>query len=374
MGAPTSKLRSWKGWILAVVAAVAIAGIAFSIVVGNTHLTQAQRITRIESQVKCPSCDGISALDSNTAGAFAVRSFVASSVKHGKSDSQIIAALEASYGPSILMTPPASSGGMVMTALPFVFVAVVLVLVGFYGFRRKRLEVAAAPPLQDVQEGETPAESNRASEPDLIVRSDEVADSPPAPMSMSRFTMPKVASLRRAWPLYLGIVLLLGGITSGILIIQDQRHGQQELAKALAVASENQAILKARVLANQGQDVEALKLLSSVLKSDPNQPVALAYQGWLLRQAGEKDKDQALINQGQLFLEKSVRLDPGYPDARVFLGLILYQDRHDLNGAVTQFKAFLADHPDPSFIKATKSVIIQAYRQAGIAIPQQLSS
>ena len=110
-----------------------------------------------------------------------------------------------------------------------------------------------------------------------------------------------------------------------------------------------------------------------MLVIDPNQPIALTYQGWLLRQAGEKDKSPVLINQGQQFLEKAVNLDPSYPDARVFLGYVLLQDRHNASGAVTQFKAFLADKPTRSSVIISKPIIIQAFHQVGLAIPPQLS-
>lgn len=376
------RAASLRSLLLAISAVVVIGGITFSLVFSNSHLTPQQRITQIESEVKCPSCDGISALDSNTAGAFAVRSFVEKQVKAGESNKQIIDSLEASYGPTILMSPPAAYGGRVIAALPFVFIAIVLGLMGFFGYRRMRrgkaLEVAdGESDLGDHidpggAEEDNPPVSEGAS---ISGEVSKVHDEGGAEASIARVGRSRqLLSLRQSWLFYLGALLLLGGAGSGVWLIRGQDNASKQLAAAsIQAQNEAQTILQARVLANKGQDVQALKLLSSVLEVDPTQPVALTYQGWLLRQAGEKDKSTALINQGEQFLQQAVKLDPGYPDARVFLGYILLQDRHDVKGAITQFNAFLADKPSASFISATRSVLVSAYRQAGLPIPPQLS-
>jgi len=357
-------------WLLIVSVAVTAVGISYALLSSRSQLTSQQRVIRIESEVKCPSCDGVSALASNTAGAFAVRSFVEKQVKAGQSDSQIINALEASYGPSILMSPPAAYGGTIMALLPFAFLAVIVGLTAFFGFRRWRNSAGVFD------------DDGRQSDLEIPIGDDTAAGTGVGQMQVSLGETPQdelagqksLGPVRKKWLLYMGALLVLAGIGSAIWIIRNHDNNQKELA-ATAVQAQNEAqtILKARVLANQGQDVQALQLLSSVLEVDPNQPVALAYQGWLLAQAGEKDSNSALINQGQQLLEKAVKLDPAYPDARVFLGFVLFQDRHDANGAISQFHAFLADKPSQSFIDATKSVIISAYKQAGQPIPSQLN-
>lgn len=378
---PITKL-STRSLLLVISAAVIILGIGVALLGSGSHPTSAQRIANIESKVKCPSCDGVSSLDSNTAGAFAVRSFVGKEVQAGKSSSQIIGALESSYGPNILMSPPASNGGVVIAVLPFAFAVVVVGLIGFFGYRRRKKyggssdSVYLVPPVRDLgssRSEETPEGAHLVSV-DSAGAAESYEDENRSTSQLATAKGKNQFLHRKSWALYLGIILVLGGIGYGITVLRSQNNSQKLAASAVAQAKdEAQTILKARVLANQGQDVQALKLLSSVLRTDPNQPIALAYQGWLLRQAGEKDANPALINQGQRFLEQSVKVDPSYPDSRVFLGLILFQDRHDAKGAVAQFNAFLADNPSPSFIVATKSVIISAYQQAGMAVPTQLT-
>ncbi len=357
-------------WLLIVAVAVTAVGISYALLSSRSQLTSQQRVIRIESEVKCPSCDGVSALASNTAGAFAVRSFVEKQVKAGESDSQIINALEASYGPSILMSPPAAYGGTVMALLPFAFLAVIIGLTVFFGFRRWRNSSGVFDDEGRQSDLEIPVGDDTAAGTGVGQMQGSLGETPQDELASQKSLGP----VRRKWLLYMGALLVLAGIGSAIWIIRNHDNNQKELA-ATAVQAQNEAqtILKARVLANQGQDVQALQLLSSVLEVDTNKPVALTYQGWLLTQAGEKDSNSALINQGQQLLEKAVKLDPGYPDARVFLGYVLFQDRHNANGAISQFHAFLADKPSQSFIDATKSVIISAYKQAGQPIPSQLN-
>ncbi|MCL5077357.1 MAG: cytochrome c-type biogenesis protein CcmH [Actinobacteria bacterium] len=374
-----SKRVKLRTLVLVSATIIALAGIGFSLLTSSSHLTKAQRIQQIESTVKCPSCEGISALDSNTAGAFAVRNFVQKEVDKGESSSQIISQLQASYGPNILMTPPASYGGTVIEILPFAFAALMIALVAFFGYRRnKRYLSRSGEPKGSfgsdaLGQGSKPA-SGKASD-SLVVDASNGRERANSKALESQVPPGKAERrpFKKLWPLYLGIILIVAGIGSGLYLIKTQQDANnQALAEVTQAQNQAQEILQARVLANKGQDVQALQLLSSVLKSDPNQPIALAYQGWLLRQAGEKDKNQALITQGQQLLQKAVKLDPGYPDARVFLGLILFQDRHDVSGAITQFNAFLADKPSVSFLDATKPMLVAAYKKAGLPVPAQL--
>ncbi len=381
---------NWRLWVLVVLAVIVVLGLGFSLLSANRNPSPQARITQIESQVKCPSCEGVSALDATTAAAHAVRSFVAESVASGKTNAQIFATLENTYGPSILLTPPASSGGTFVAALPFVFVVVMVSLIGFFGYRRRQKLLGVSTDGFDVLLGEeiqpigpdlTESTGGIGGIPGIggsVVLHEEQEPSPTGRAISTTAWPPNGRGGRRlfssVWALYLGIVLVLVGMGSGVIIVRDQHRSASQAHSAFVQGqNELQAILKARVLANQGKDVQALKLLSTVLGQDPNQFMALAYQGWLLRQAGEKDKSAALIDQGQQFLEQSVKLDPTYPDARVFLGYVLFQDRHDVSGAITQFKAFLADNPSPSFVQSTKPVVIQAFQEAGLPVPAQLS-
>ena len=149
---------------------------------------------------------------------------------------------------------------------------------------------------------------------------------------------------------------LPGQTSSGsVTLTDDQRLAQQ--------------LTQARVLAGQGRDLDAIKLYDKVLAVAPRQPEALAYRGWLLRLAGAAGHDQALLAQGRASVGAAVAQDPGYPDARAFLGYILIQDAHDPVGASEQFRAFLADHPQAQMVALTRDVVAQAFAAVGQPVP-----
>lgn len=131
-------------------------------------------------------------------------------------------------------------------------------------------------------------------------------------------------------------------------------------------------LLQGRTLVSQNNDVAAAKVFAEVLAVDPGEPVALAYEGWVLRLAGVSAHDTADIQNGRALVAEAVALDPSYPDAHVFLGYMFFQDVHNAGEAVAQFKAFLADHPLAALVDRTAPVIDQAYVADHQAVPAQV--
>lgn len=133
-------------------------------------------------------------------------------------------------------------------------------------------------------------------------------------------------------------------------------------------------LVQGRLLASQGKDVQASKIFSQVLKSYPNQPEALAYEGWLLRKAGVADHDTKLEDQGRAKVAQAIAVDPTYPDAHVFLGYMFFQDEHDPVDAVAQFGLFLQDHPTQALVQRAAPTIAAAYRAAHQAVPAEVTT
>lgn len=118
--------------------------------------------------------------------------------------------------------------------------------------------------------------------------------------------------------------------------------GDPRLAQAAADFAKNDA-------------VGALRLYVAVLKDNPNNPEALAYEGWLFRLAGQSD--QGLVK--ELAAE---RADPNYPDAHFFRGVILFEDKGDAPNAVTELRFFLSDNPPVDAISRAETELQQALR------------
>jgi cytochrome c-type biogenesis protein CcmH len=113
-------IRRWGAWIaLALVVVVAL------VVVLWPHGSQspAARAHDLETQFKCPECQGLSVADSQAPTSRAIRADIKKRIKAGQSDEQIREAYVASYGQSILLTPQDSGVSLLVWILPIVVLA-----------------------------------------------------------------------------------------------------------------------------------------------------------------------------------------------------------------------------------------------------------
>ena len=62
-------------------------------------------------------------------------------------------------------------------------------------------------------------------------------------------------------------------------------------------------------------------------------------------------------------LDQAVSVDPGFPDAHFFRGMILFKDRNNPAAAIPEFETYLASNPAPDTVQAVQDVLNQA-RQA----------
>jgi cytochrome c-type biogenesis protein CcmH len=119
----------WTLLALVLVAALAVGGGLFS----SAPPTPAQRAAAIESVLRCPSCEDLSVADSSAPTAVTVRATVRAQVDQGRTAQQIEQYLEARYGSSIVLDPPARGWSLLVWLLPvagaLVAVAVLVVVV-----------------------------------------------------------------------------------------------------------------------------------------------------------------------------------------------------------------------------------------------------
>ena len=101
--------------------------------------TEDQRVQRISSVVRCPTCRGLSAAQSDAPPAEAIREEVRRRVQAGETDAEVKGYLVSRYGEDILLQPKAEGVGLVVWALPLIGVTVAvggLVLV----LRKRRMQ------------------------------------------------------------------------------------------------------------------------------------------------------------------------------------------------------------------------------------------
>jgi len=109
----TLRLGSFRLWLVVLAAVVALVVVTAPSTSSNT-----QRVSHLESLVKCPSCQDLSVAQSTSSSALAVRHEIVTLVAAGDSDSQILTTIEDAYGPTILLSPSTAGLGTVCGCSP----------------------------------------------------------------------------------------------------------------------------------------------------------------------------------------------------------------------------------------------------------------
>ena len=93
--------------------------------------SEAARVERIAKEVRCPTCRGLSAAESNAEAATAVKTFIRDRLRQGAGDAQVKSELQDRFGTGILLRPPATGLAGLSWALG---VAVPVTAAGGLGF------------------------------------------------------------------------------------------------------------------------------------------------------------------------------------------------------------------------------------------------
>ena len=80
--------------------------------------TPTARMEQVASQLRCPVCIDESAAQANTAAARAIRADIATRLRSGQSERQIIDYMVSRYGRWILLSPPSSGLGLAVWLAP----------------------------------------------------------------------------------------------------------------------------------------------------------------------------------------------------------------------------------------------------------------
>jgi cytochrome c-type biogenesis protein CcmH len=129
-------IRRWGPWIgLALVVVVALAVVLWP----NGEQSSAARAHALETELKCPECQGLSVADSQAPTSRAIRTDIKRRIAKGQSDAEIRQAYVDDYGESILLSPQDSGISLIVWVLPVL--VVVLGATGIvYALRRNRGE------------------------------------------------------------------------------------------------------------------------------------------------------------------------------------------------------------------------------------------
>jgi cytochrome c-type biogenesis protein CcmH len=104
----------------ALVFVVALSLFGASGIVDGSPTTRASRTAVLFAQVKCPSCEDLSVAQSTAPSSLAVRETIERLVADGKTNQQILDALVAVYGTTILLSPPTHGVALLVWIFPVV--------------------------------------------------------------------------------------------------------------------------------------------------------------------------------------------------------------------------------------------------------------
>ena len=113
-------IRRWGPWIaLGLVVVVALAFVLWP----DGSRSPSARAHDLETELKCPECQGLSVADSQAPTSRAIRADVARRIAAGQSDEEIRQAYVDNYGEGILLAPQDSGVSLLVWILPIVVVA-----------------------------------------------------------------------------------------------------------------------------------------------------------------------------------------------------------------------------------------------------------
>ena len=387
VGAGAGVMRRWAPVVVVLV--VLVGALTAGAVRDSKGPTVASRVTRIADEVRCPTCEGLSANESDAPSSLAIREQIRSQVEQGYSDDEVRVYLVDRYGKDILLRPSGTGVSSLVWALPVaggVAAAAGLVLV-FRRWRRRASQggaasefdvslVAAAVPgpehseevnflltsLADLERERAAGDIDEADY--LSLRDDYTTRAASALFSTAPAAVENRVSWARRVAVAVGIVVVAAGAGMAVARTAGERLPGQEVAGGITETGPGEKLSRAAALAGQGDILEAIKLYDEVIKDDPENAVALAYRGWLVRLTGKSAKNQELIDKGLGYIDRAIAADPSFPDAHFFRGEILLRDKNDPAGAIPEFRAFLDGGGDPGMAELVRSELAAAEQAA----------
>ena len=149
-------IRRWGPWIaLGIVVAIALAVVLWP----NGDQSPAARAHTLETELKCPECQGLSVAESQAPTSRAIRADIKRRIAQGQSDAEIRQAYVEDYGESILLSPRDSGISLIVWVLPVVVLALGATGIVF-ALRRNRGE----PHLHPTDADERLVERTRADD------------------------------------------------------------------------------------------------------------------------------------------------------------------------------------------------------------------
>jgi len=173
---------------------------------------------------------------------------------------------------------------------------------------------------------------------------------------------PPPVKTKRPLMITLGVVVLVAAVAAGAVVtFSGQRESGAPMTGSLPDTPSGR-LQQALQLESNGKAADALKIYDQLIQENPRDVAALSYRGWLLKRAGLPDRAMES-------LDAAIAIDPRFPDAHFFRGMVLYQDRKDPAAAVTEFRLFMSNNPPQEMVPLVEDVLKKAMAEAGQPVP-----
>ncbi|MDQ6840636.1 MAG: hypothetical protein M3137_20450 [Actinomycetota bacterium] len=195
---------------------------------------------------------------------------------------------------------------------------------------------------------------------------DEPSSAPPEPAWDGPSGAPTQSGGRPRWRRWVGgvVVAVAAGSLAGWAVTRasgSRLPGQTVSGIPVGAEKVAQLLDQSQKAAASGDAVTALKDCRTILADNPNQPQALAEEGWVLAQT----QQPALQSQGLNDLTRAVALAPGDQTAHLYRGIVLL-DVGRRSQAVGDLQWYLDHHPDPQVKPRVEAALTQAGGPPGL--------
>lgn len=166
---------------------------------------------------------------------------------------------------------------------------------------------------------------------------------------------------------FVAAAALLAASLAGVRLPGESASGSVSLS---GPQQEQETLDRAAILGSEGKVAEAVALYGQVLRTDPNQPNALAYGGWLVRLTGLAGRKADLVSRGDASIERAVAVAPGYPDAHALDGVVQLLDHRRAAVAAAQFRDALSAHASANLVASVAAIAKRAFAAAHEPLPE----
>lgn len=368
----------------------------------DSVVSDEERVAHVASRIRCPFCAGESIGGATSQVARDLEDLIEEQVAAGLTDQEIYDFFAASYGESILLSPPLGGWGWALWALPLAALGA-----GTFAILRRKRDGAgvavaadAEPELIDAQLSEqlNQAERDRqdvaaqvasgeidaddgarllaaydadtrtlvAEREHLRGEDGELADDG-APVAHApgrdrrRLVVGAAVLVVGALAVSIGLVATASNQTGGEGVVGDALEaGPVDLANVTPaqleeVVARNPDIIGMRLALAQlyyetGEQSQAIEHFLQVLEREPNAE-AMAWVGWILYENGEAETAQS-------YLENALERRPQYPQANWWLANVRFVGLADPGGAIGPLEVLLGFPDVPEDVRAAAEVML----------------